>query len=111
MYDTNICLIIILSRTLISNLIFSWMDPCVNCVADIHPEIAHGKKEFWSSLAPLPLEVVLSAGQRAKEQSSSQSQDGSSENGRFVFTRTDVEMLVNICTGCMEYKVWLLVQS
>ncbi|KAH8933544.1 hypothetical protein BDL97_18G035100 [Sphagnum fallax] len=48
---------------------------------DIHPEIAHGKKEFWSSLAPLPLEVVLSAGQRAKEQSSSQSQDGSSENG------------------------------
>ncbi|CAM6015779.1 unnamed protein product [Sphagnum balticum] len=48
---------------------------------DIHPEIAHGKKEFWSSLAPLPLEVVLSAGQRAKEQSSSQSQNGSSENG------------------------------
>jgi hypothetical protein len=87
------------------------MDPCVNCVADIHPEIAHGKKEFWSSLAPLPLEVVLSAGQRAKEQSSSQSQNGSSENGRSVFTRTDGEMSVNICTGCMEYKVWLLVQS
>ncbi|KAF6147601.1 hypothetical protein GIB67_031592 [Kingdonia uniflora] len=34
---------------------------------DIHPEIAGQKYEFWSSLAPLPLEVVLSAGQKAKE--------------------------------------------
>lgn len=38
----------------------------------IHPEIASGKSDFWSSLAPLPLEVVLSAGQRAKEEPSSQ---------------------------------------
>ncbi|KAF6148086.1 hypothetical protein GIB67_024261 [Kingdonia uniflora] len=35
---------------------------------DIHPEIAGQKYEFWSSLAPLPLEVVLSAGQKAKEE-------------------------------------------
>lgn len=37
----------------------------------IHPEIASSKSDFWSSLAPLPLEVVLSAGQRAKEEPSS----------------------------------------
>ncbi|KAF6165607.1 hypothetical protein GIB67_021877 [Kingdonia uniflora] len=37
-------------------------------IHDIHPEIAGQKYEFWSSLAPLPLEVVLSAGQKAKEE-------------------------------------------
>ncbi|PIA44595.1 hypothetical protein AQUCO_01700296v1 [Aquilegia coerulea] len=36
----------------------------------IHPEIAGSKYEFWSSLAPLPLEVVLAAGQKAKEENS-----------------------------------------
>ncbi|XP_077219222.1 coiled-coil domain-containing protein SCD2-like isoform X2 [Tasmannia lanceolata] len=34
----------------------------------IHAEIAEPKEEYWSSLAPLPLEVVLSAGQKAKEE-------------------------------------------
>ncbi|KAF6151033.1 hypothetical protein GIB67_010611 [Kingdonia uniflora] len=34
---------------------------------DIHPEIFGQKYEFWSSLAPFPLEVVLYAGQKAKE--------------------------------------------
>lgn len=33
----------------------------------IHAEIAGPKHEHWSSLAPLPLEVVISAGQKAKE--------------------------------------------
>ncbi|KAJ4969575.1 hypothetical protein NE237_016276 [Protea cynaroides] len=36
----------------------------------IHAELAAAKYEFWSSLAPLPLEVVLSAGQKAKEEGS-----------------------------------------
>lgn len=31
-------------------------------------DIAVSKYEYWSSLAPLPLEVVLSAGQKAKEE-------------------------------------------
>lgn len=31
-------------------------------------DIALSKHEYWSSLAPLPLEVVLSAGQKAKEE-------------------------------------------
>ncbi|CAA6660033.1 unnamed protein product [Spirodela intermedia] len=35
----------------------------------IYPEIAVCKYEHWSSLAPLPFEVVISAGQRAKEES------------------------------------------
>ncbi|KAG6525456.1 hypothetical protein ZIOFF_015412 [Zingiber officinale] len=35
----------------------------------IYPEVATAKNEYWSSLAPLPLEVVTSAGQRAKKQS------------------------------------------
>ncbi|KAK1282460.1 hypothetical protein QJS10_CPB22g00491 [Acorus calamus] len=35
----------------------------------IYPDIAVSKHEHWSSFAPLPLEVVLSAGQKAKEES------------------------------------------
>ncbi|XP_077240560.1 coiled-coil domain-containing protein SCD2-like [Tasmannia lanceolata] len=34
----------------------------------IHAEIAEPKHEYWSSLAPLPIEAVLSAGQKAKEE-------------------------------------------
>eukprot|EP01018_Ginkgo_biloba_P017314 Gb_05422 [translate_table: standard] len=45
----------------------------------IHAEIAGPKHEHWSSLAPLPLEVVISAGQKAKEDPWKQSQP--SENG------------------------------
>ncbi|KAK3205745.1 hypothetical protein Dsin_019791 [Dipteronia sinensis] len=36
----------------------------------IHAEIARVKHEYWSSFAPLPVEIVLAAGQRAKENSS-----------------------------------------
>jgi len=36
-------------------------------VAGIQPDIAGGKHEYWSSFAPLPLEIVLSAGQRARD--------------------------------------------
>ncbi|KAI3979447.1 hypothetical protein MKX01_001639, partial [Papaver californicum] len=35
----------------------------------VHADIAESRHEYWSSLAPLPLEVVLSAGQKAKEES------------------------------------------
>uniref|UniRef100_A0A6V7QYR0 Coiled-coil domain-containing protein SCD2 n=1 Tax=Ananas comosus var. bracteatus TaxID=296719 RepID=A0A6V7QYR0_ANACO len=38
----------------------------------IYPEIAVSKHEYWSSFAPLPLEVVISAGQKAKEESNNQ---------------------------------------
>ncbi|KAG7619811.1 hypothetical protein ISN44_As04g008180 [Arabidopsis suecica] len=33
----------------------------------IQADIAGGKHEYWSSFAPLPLEIVLSAGQRARD--------------------------------------------
>ncbi|KAL5770768.1 hypothetical protein ACOSP7_014922 [Xanthoceras sorbifolium] len=41
----------------------------------IHAEIARAKHEYWSSFAPLPVEIVLAAGQRAKEENSSESND------------------------------------
>lgn len=37
--------------------------------AGIYPEIAAAKHEYWSSFAPLPLEVVSSAGQKTKDDS------------------------------------------
>ncbi|CAM6028414.1 unnamed protein product [Sphagnum balticum] len=73
---------------------------------DIHPETANGKKEFWSSLAPLPLEVVLSAGQRAKEQPSSKSQNGFSGNGHKKPTRD-----VNDITGEGNIESMLAVEK
>ncbi|XVF06572.1 hypothetical protein REPUB_Repub06bG0060800 [Reevesia pubescens] len=41
----------------------------------IQAEIAGAKHEYWSSFAPLPVEIVLAAGQRAKEGDSSFNND------------------------------------
>lgn len=38
-------------------------------VIGICSDVAQSKHEHWSSLAPLPFEVVISAGQKAKEDS------------------------------------------
>ncbi|RCV28881.1 hypothetical protein SETIT_5G438400v2 [Setaria italica] len=46
----------------------------------VYPEIAVSKHEHWSSLAPLPLEVVLSAGQKAKEEPRKQGDDAQGRN-------------------------------
>ena len=37
----------------------------------IYADIAERKQEYWSSLAPLPTEVVLSAGEKARDENSS----------------------------------------
>jgi len=37
-------------------------------LAGIHAEIAGARYECWSSFAPLPVDVVLAAGQKAKEE-------------------------------------------
>jgi len=37
-------------------------------VIGICADVAVSKYELWSSLAPLPFEVVVSAGQKAKEE-------------------------------------------
>lgn len=39
-------------------------------VTGIHAEIAGSRYEYWSSFAPLPVEVVISAGQKAKAENS-----------------------------------------
>ena len=37
------------------------------CSKGIYPDIAEAKHEYWSSFAPLPLEIVMAAGQKAKD--------------------------------------------
>lgn len=46
----------------------------ITVILGIYPEIAVCKYEHWSSLAPLPFEVVISAGQKAKEESQDRGQ-------------------------------------
>lgn len=72
----------------------------------IHPEIASGKSDFWSSLAPLPLEVVLSAGQRAKEEPSSQNRSNSASGQAKGKTRD-----VNDITGEGNIESMLAVEK
>ena len=36
-------------------------------MAGIHAEISKERCDYWSAFAPLPVEVVISAGQKAKE--------------------------------------------
>ena len=38
-----------------------------NTLVGIHAEIAGARYEYWSSFAPLLVDVVLDAGQKAKE--------------------------------------------
>lgn len=38
-----------------------------NHLLGIYPDIAGAKLNYWSSLAPLPVEIVMAAGQKAKE--------------------------------------------
>lgn len=72
----------------------------------IHPEIATAKADFWSSLAPLPLEVVLSAGQRAKEEPSSQNRSSAAANQTKGKTRD-----VNDITGEGNIESMLAVEK
>ncbi|KAM0856796.1 hypothetical protein ACQ4PT_048862 [Festuca glaucescens] len=55
----------------------------------VYPEIAVSKHEHWSSLAPLPLEVVLSAGQKAKEEPK-QGEDDAQRRNRLVRDMSDI---------------------
>lgn len=45
------------------------------CFLGICADIAQSKHEHWSSLAPLPFELVISAGQKAKEESWNKSEN------------------------------------
>ncbi|KAL3747981.1 hypothetical protein ACJRO7_009241 [Eucalyptus globulus] len=52
------------------------------------PDIAASKHEHWSSLAPLPFEVVISAGQKAKESWNERGSD--QERGKHVRDLSDL---------------------
>ncbi|KAM0931491.1 hypothetical protein ACQ4PT_000480 [Festuca glaucescens] len=56
----------------------------------VYPEIAVSKHEHWSSLAPLPLEVVLSAGQKAKEEPKQAGEDDAQRRNRLVRDMSDI---------------------
>ncbi|KAJ1704027.1 hypothetical protein LUZ63_003806 [Rhynchospora breviuscula] len=55
----------------------------------IYPDISVSKHEHWSSLAPLPLEVVLSAGQKAKDEPQKKEENGE-RNNKLVREMSDV---------------------
>ncbi|XP_020581263.1 coiled-coil domain-containing protein SCD2-like isoform X3 [Phalaenopsis equestris] len=72
----------------------------------IYLEIAISKNEHWSSLAPLPLEVVISAGQKAKEDRSNVGNEN--ERGKPVRELSDftgegnIESMLSIEKGLRE---------
>eukprot|EP00268_Persea_americana_P023457 TRINITY_DN23057_c0_g1_i6.p1 TRINITY_DN23057_c0_g1~~TRINITY_DN23057_c0_g1_i6.p1 ORF type:complete len:542 (+),score=142.22 TRINITY_DN23057_c0_g1_i6:300-1925(+) len=74
----------------------------------IHPEIAMSKHEHWSSLAPLPLEVVISAGQKAKDDSWNQGNDESVKRNNLVWDVNDltgegnIESMLSVENGLRE---------
>ncbi|XP_071929635.1 coiled-coil domain-containing protein SCD2-like [Coffea arabica] len=70
-------------------------------------DIAFGKFEYWSSLAPLPFEVVISAGQKAKEESWERD-DSNPERGKLVQDFNDltgegyIESMLSVEMGLKE---------
>ncbi|RZC46845.1 hypothetical protein C5167_039796 [Papaver somniferum] len=73
----------------------------------VHAEIAESRHEYWSSLAPLPLEVVLSAGQKAKEESTRDKTDAG-ERGKDPLDFNDfsgdgnIESMLSVEKGLRE---------
>ncbi|PIN25356.1 hypothetical protein CDL12_01901 [Handroanthus impetiginosus] len=69
-------------------------------------DIAVSKCEYWSSLAPLPFEVVLSAGQKAREESCNGGND--SDRGKIVRDVNDltgegnIESMLSVEMGLKE---------
>ncbi|KAL5564857.1 hypothetical protein UlMin_028021 [Ulmus minor] len=71
-------------------------------------DIAMTKHEHWSSLAPLPFEVVVSAGQKAKEESWNAGGGGDSERSKIVRDLSDltgegnIESMLSVEMGLRE---------
>ncbi|XP_021893605.1 coiled-coil domain-containing protein SCD2-like [Carica papaya] len=57
---------------------------------DICADIALSKHEYWSSLAPLPFEVVISAGQKAKEESWEIGDDDNEKRSKLIQDLNDI---------------------
>ncbi|XP_020106445.1 coiled-coil domain-containing protein SCD2-like [Ananas comosus] len=74
----------------------------------IYPDIAASKHEHWSSLAPLPFEVVTSAGQIAKEEASRKGNEVSKERNKLVSDfneitgKGNIESMLSVEKGLRE---------
>ncbi|XP_072969874.1 coiled-coil domain-containing protein SCD2-like [Typha angustifolia] len=74
----------------------------------IYPDIAASKYEYWSSLAPVPVEFVTSSGQKAKEESPSPGRDDSDRRNKPMrdlndFTGEDnIESMLSVEMGLRE---------
>ncbi|OAY80688.1 Coiled-coil domain-containing protein SCD2 [Ananas comosus] len=81
---------------------------CVFYIAGIYPDIAASKHEHWSSLAPLPFEVVTSAGQIAKEEASRKGNEVSKERNKLVSDfneitgKGNIESMLSVEKGLRE---------
>ncbi|KAL4192104.1 hypothetical protein AMTRI_Chr06g170580 [Amborella trichopoda] len=74
----------------------------------IYGDIAGPKHEHWSSLAPLPLEVVISAGQKAKEESWNRGNDDPERRDKLARDLSDlagegnIESMLSVEKGLRE---------
>ncbi|XP_010556094.1 PREDICTED: coiled-coil domain-containing protein SCD2 [Tarenaya hassleriana] len=71
-------------------------------------DIATSKYEYWSSLAPLPFEIVLSAGQKAKEESWEKDSEENEKRSELVQDMNDltgegnIESMLSVEMGLKE---------
>ncbi|EEF50104.1 conserved hypothetical protein [Ricinus communis] len=74
----------------------------------ICPDVALSKHEYWSSLAPLPFEVVVSAGQKAKEECWEKGDDSNEKKSKIVQDLSDltgegnIESMLSVEMGLKE---------
>ncbi|KAL9424305.1 hypothetical protein AB3S75_036232 [Citrus x aurantiifolia] len=71
-------------------------------------DVAVSKYEYWSSLAPLPFEVVISAGQKAKEECWEKGDDDNEKRSKLVVDINDltgegnIESMLSVEMGLKE---------
>ncbi|XP_020540473.1 coiled-coil domain-containing protein SCD2 isoform X2 [Jatropha curcas] len=71
-------------------------------------DVAVSKHEYWSSLAPLPFEVVVSAGQKAKEECWEKGDDDNEKRSKLVEDLSDltgegnIESMLSVEMGLKE---------
>ncbi|KAJ6821165.1 myosin heavy chain [Iris pallida] len=68
----------------------------------IYPDIAVSKYEHWSSLAPLPFEVVISAGQKAKEESRNKGKNKLVRDMNDINGEGNIEGMLSVEKGMRE---------
>lgn len=71
----------------------------------IYPDIAEAKHEYWSSLAPLPLEIVMAAGQKAKDDNLSVDNDLDQRNTSELSGDSNSESMLIVEKGLRELAV------